>query len=97
MTESCMNADIVRLERLAEQLIKDARTVHLLNPSAMISIADIIRRAIGAPISWPTRYDGARYADDYYRGNNDLRMAFNHGVKWAVEHYHPAEIEEATE
>ena len=83
------SADIVKLERLAETLLKDALVVHLLTPSAMISIADIIRRAIGAPLMWPTRADGAAYADNMYRGSNDLRAAFNHGVKWAVEHYQP--------
>lgn len=87
MSDDKPSIDLVRLERLAETLMRDALTIHSLNPSAMISIAGIIKDAIGAPLMWPTQSDGARYADEYYRAHNDLRAAFNHGVKWAVEHY----------
>jgi hypothetical protein len=86
--------DVKTLELLAERIDADSRQVHALNPAAMRSVADIIRRAIGAPLMWPSRTAGADAADAYYPGSPDLRHAFNAGVKWAVEHYGPTvEIE----
>ncbi len=89
--------DIKTLEKLAERIEADAKVVHALNPSAMLSIADIIRASIGAPLMWPSRIAGADYAEDSYRGSPDLRAAFNHGVKWAVEHYSPTVKVEAAD
>jgi hypothetical protein len=86
-------ADITTLERLAEQMQRDAmRNVSGLNASAVLSIVDIIRQAIGAPINWPSRVDGLAAAEAYYPGSPDLRHGFNAGVKWAVEHYHPSVV-----
>jgi hypothetical protein len=84
-----MSADITTLSKLADKLEMDARALNGLNPSAMASIAFIIRDAIGAPLMWPSRVAGADAASDYYPGHPDLRHGFNAGVKWAVEHYHP--------
>lgn len=81
--------DIKTLERLADRIEADAKRAAGLNPVAMLSIADIIRNAIGAPLMWPSRAAGADAADELYRGSPNLRSAFNHGVKWAVEHYSP--------
>lgn len=82
-------ADIKTLEKLAEQMESDGRSGRGLNPSAVFSIVDIIRRAVGAPLMWPSREAGAEYAERYYQGDNAARAAFNHGVKWAVENYRP--------
>ena len=80
--------DVKTLELLADRMEKDARAgVHRLSGSAMLSIADIIRAAIGAPLMWPSRDAGVRFADEFYSGTPTSRMAFNHGVKWAVERY----------
>ena len=84
--------DIKTLEILANQIEKDARTFHALHPAAMRSVAEIIFRAIGAPISWPAREAGAVAAEEYYPGAPDLRHGFNAGVKWAVEKYQGTEI-----
>lgn len=84
-----MTMDIKTLEALADRLERDGKRLGDINSSAAPSIATIIRDAIGAPISWPSRVAGAQYADEYYPGSPDLRMAFNHGVKWAVERYAP--------
>jgi hypothetical protein len=82
-----MNADIKTLERLAERLENDAKHFHALHPSAMCSVAGIIRRSIGAPLMWPSRTEGANAADEIFSGDPTARHAFNWGVKWAVEHY----------
>lgn len=83
--------DINTLEKLAEQIKTDlAAGVGGLNRSAAYSIAEIIERSIGAPINWPSRVAGVQFADEYYSGNPSMRLAFNHGVKWAVEHYGPS-------
>lgn len=84
-----MTADIKTLERLAARLKQDALVVRALNAAAMLSIADIIERSIGAPLSWPVREAGYRAADVLYPGSPSSRHAFNHGVKWAVEQYQP--------
>lgn len=81
--------DIKTLERLAQRLDDDAKRVYGLNPSAVRSVANIIRATIGAPLMWPSRTAGCDAADAEYPGSPDLRMAFNAGVKWAVEHYGP--------
>lgn len=82
--------DIKTLEALAHQLDLDATRIHALNVGAMRSVAEIIRTSIGAPINWPSRVAGTDYADAIYSGSPSLRLAFNHGVKWAVEHYEPS-------
>ena len=87
-----MSVDITTLEKLAAQMRDDTRTGAGLNAAAVSSIATIIERAIGAPLNWPSRVGGAHAADDYYSGSPSLRLAFNHGVKWAVEHYAPSEV-----
>lgn len=87
-----MNADIRTLEILAAQIEKDARHGRGLNSSALMSVADIIKRAIGAPLMWPARAEGVRAADDWYPGSPDLRLAWNGGVKWAVENYSSTEL-----
>lgn len=84
-----MSADITTLEKLANTLEEDANRLHGLGPDMMRSVAEIIRESIGAPIMWPSRVAGAAYADEYYAGSNRERLVFNHGVKWAVEHYSP--------
>ena len=86
-------ADVKTLERLADQIDKDAISLLGLNPIAMRSIAEIIRCAIGAPLMWPSREAGCAAADEYYKGSPDLRHAFNSGVKWAVEQYHDINID----
>lgn len=86
-------ADIKTLEYLAAKMREDTQHGHGLTAAAVASIAGIIDAAIGAPLGWPSRVAGVQYADDYYDGNPSLRLAFNHGVKWAVEHYHPTEKE----
>lgn len=85
-----MPVDVKTLELLAETIEKDAsRGLALQNWTAK-SIASIIRESIGAPVLWPSRSAGADKADELYRGSPDLRAAFNHGVKWAVERYGPS-------
>jgi len=84
--------DIVVLERLADKIKEDTLRGHGLTNAAARSIAEIISRAIGAPVSWPSRVAGVHAADDLYPGSPDLRLAFNWGVKWAVEHYEPTEV-----
>lgn len=84
------SADIKTLEQLATQLDEDAQNLQGMNHSAMRSVAEIIRRAIGAPLMWPSREAGAAAADRYFPGSPDLRHAFNGGVKWAVENYRPS-------
>lgn len=86
-----MNVDITTLERLAAQMRADTKNGAGLNAAAVRSIAEIIERSIGAPINWPSRVAGVHMADDYYPGSPNLRLAFNHGVKWAVEHYSPSQ------
>lgn len=81
--------DIKTLEILAAKMREDAGKGWSLSPAAVRSIAEIIDKAIGAPLMWPSRVAGAQFADEYYRGSNDLRLAFNTGVKWAVERYSP--------
>lgn len=84
-------ADIKTLEMLAERMHHDAmRRAGGLSNSAVLSIADIIKQAIGAPINWPSRVDGCDAAAAYYPGSPELRHGFNAGVKWAVEHYQPS-------
>ena len=84
-------ADIKTLEMLAEKMRCDViRNGSGLTSSAVLSIADIIKQAIGAPISWPSREAGCEAAAAYYPGAPDLRHGFNAGVKWAVEHYQPS-------
>lgn len=83
--------DIKTLEVLAARMKADAMSGMGLNRSAVMNIADIIERAIGAPLSWPSRVAGVHYADEFYSGSPSQRLAFNHGVKWAVEHYAPTE------
>lgn len=79
--------DVKTLELLAAKLHEDAVKVYSLNPGAMRSIACAIEDAIGAPLSWPSREAGVKFADDFYPGNPSCRLGFNHGVKWAVENY----------
>lgn len=81
--------DVKTLERLAQRLKEDAQRGMGIQPSAAGSIAAIIEDAIGAPAMWPSRVAGMQYADDYYAGSPNLRLVFNHGVKWAVENYGP--------
>lgn len=82
-----MLVDIKTLEQIACRLREDAKKVHGLNPSAMLSIATIIDDAIGAPLLWPSPEAGVKFADDYYRGSPSSRLEFNHGVKWTIENY----------
>lgn len=84
--------DVKTLELLAEQMKSDAANLTGLNAAAVRSIAAIIEDAIGAPLMWPSRTAGAQYADQEYSGNPSQRLAFNHGVKWAVERYGPSEV-----
>lgn len=81
--------DLTTLERLAAKLDEDANRLYGINPAAMRSVASIIREAIGAPVSWPSRVAGCDAAAEAYPGNPALRLAFNAGVKWAVERYSP--------
>lgn len=81
--------DIKTLEQLADTLKRDATRVRPLTPGAMLSIADLIERAIGAPASWPSRAAGALAAEEYFPESPAARHAFNGGVKWAVENYAP--------
>ena len=87
-------ADTKTLEILAARIERDSIALSGLNPSAMRSIADIIRAAIGAPAMWPSREAGYAAADAYYPGSPDLRHSFNAGVKWAVEQYHDLNIDQ---
>lgn len=81
--------DIKTLEQLADRLKRDATVVRSLTAGAMLSIADLIERAIGAPASWPSRRAGALASEEYFPGSPTARHAFNAGVKWAVENYVP--------
>lgn len=74
-----MNADINTLERLARQL----------RDNGAAEVADVIERAIGAPLSWPTYVAGDDQAHELYKGDEASISAFNSGVKWAVMHYEP--------
>ncbi len=87
-----MNVDIVTLERLAAQMRVDTQRGNGLSHAAVQSIASIIEQSIGAPVNWPSRVAGVHFADDSYPGSPSQRLAFNHGVKWAVEHYSPSEF-----
>jgi hypothetical protein len=87
-------ADVKTLEKLADQIDRDALRGAGLNPSALFSIVEIIRRAIGAPLMWPSREAAAEAAQEYYRGDPALRHAFNTGAKWAVEQYHDLNIDQ---
>ena len=91
--DTAQRVDVKTLERLAQQIKKDAMRGAGLNPSALMSIASIIEDAIGAPLMWPSRDAGADAADAYYPGAPDLRHGFNAGVKWAVEQYHDLNLE----
>jgi hypothetical protein len=86
-----LEIDIKTLERLSNKIKEDMMSdrTHGLNKSAALSIADIIDRAIGAPLAWPSRRDGAKAADDLFPGSPAARHQFNWGVKWAVENYCP--------
>jgi hypothetical protein len=84
-------ADLKTLERLVDMMRKDTASGAGLTYAAVRSIAEIIERAIGAPLSWPSREAGAKAADEYYPGTPTLRHGFNAGVKWAVEHYTPTD------
>lgn len=91
MDDTKIAVDVTTLERLAEQMQRDAMGRGMgLNASAVLSIVDIIRQAIGAPLMWPSREAGCKAAEAYYPGTPDLRHGFNAGVKWAVEHYQPS-------
>lgn len=83
------NVDVKTLERLAAKMKEDATVFQALSPAAMRSIAGIIEDCIGAPLGWPSRVAGNLHADTHYSGSPAQRLAFNHGVKWAVEHYDP--------
>ena len=85
--------DIKTLEKLVEQMRQDCQNGRGLSSAAVLSIANIVEASIGAPLSWPTRVAGCDYADDNYPGSPAMRLAFNHGVKWAVEHYSSTEKE----
>ena len=93
MTTEEKQADFKTLEMLALRLKEDSLSGMNLNAAAMRSIAGIIEAAIGAPLSWPSRKEGMKFADDYYSGSPSLRLAFNHGVKWTVEQYHDLNVE----
>lgn len=82
-------ADLKTLEQVADQLEADAGKGWSLSNAAMRSIAVLIRDAIGAPLNWPSRVAGVQTADEAYPGGPSERLAFNAGVKWAVEHYEP--------
>lgn len=84
-----MTIDLKTLEQIAQRLREDAGRGGGLNVAAMLSIAGLIEGAIGAPVGWPSRVAGTHAADDLYGGNPSLRLAFNAGVKWAVESYQP--------
>jgi hypothetical protein len=84
--------DVKTLERLADQLASDAKTVRGLNVNTMLNIADIIRAAIGAPLMWPSREAGAAEADRLFPDSSAARHQFNWGVKWAVDQYHDLNI-----
>jgi len=86
-----MNVDRKTLEHLAETLEADANRGMNLNTMTMRNIASIIKDAIGAPVMWPSFVAGTHAADEAYPGNPSLRLAFNSGVKWAVERYDPTE------
>ena len=81
--------DLKTLEQLAIRIERDAGN---LSGMQMREIARQIHNALGGPLMWPSRIAGADYANDYYPGSPDLRLAFNHGVKWAVEHYQPSGV-----
>ncbi len=82
--------DVKTLERISDQLQLDAGRGWNLNNAAMRNISDIIRDAIGAPLVWPSRVAGCDAANEEYPGSPSERLAFNAGVKWAVEHYSPS-------
>lgn len=84
------DVDTKTLEKLAAKLKEDANSLNGLSPAGMRSVAAIIEDSIGAPLMWPSRDAGANAAMDIYPGANDLRHAFNWGVKWAVENYQPS-------
>ena len=80
-------ADTKTLDALASKMKADASRSVTLSSSAVASIAEIIETAIGAPVNWPCREAGAIEADKLYSGSPSHRLAFNAGVKWAVEQY----------
>lgn len=82
-----MSADLKTLERLAAQMRLDARRGQSMSNAMVLSIADIIERAIGAPCMWPSRQAGVDEADRLFPGDPSARHCFNYGVKWAVEQY----------
>lgn len=86
-----MNADIVTLERLALKIQDDiARHPGGLSAPACLSVAEIIMASIGAPLNWPSRESGTKYADEIFSGSPAQRLSFNAGVKWTVENYTPS-------
>lgn len=77
--------DVVTLQHLAQQLQKDAKDFEWgLNKGAMLSVADIINTAIGAPLMTDISSDAAEAADTIFPGNPSSRHAFNWGAAWAV-------------
>lgn len=85
MMEKVCVADTAILQRLADTIREDIKGGYGLNADALSSIADIIERAIGAPIDMPTRSLGADAAQARYPGSPHMRLAFNFGVRWALE------------
>lgn len=82
-----MMVDVKTLEILAATIRSDCASGAGLSKAAAMSIASIIERAIGAPISNPIAEEGAREADKLYPGSPAMRLAFNDGVKWVATQY----------
>jgi hypothetical protein len=83
-----MRVDVPALQRLATMLRRDTEDPNMpgwYKNGIMVSITEHIERAIGAPVMQQTFDDGTTEADRRYPGSPDLRLAFNHGVKWCLE------------
>jgi hypothetical protein len=88
---SVHSVDIITIRRLCAQMKNDiarmlARKSSGFSLAASASIVDILDNAINAaPLMQRTREAAADVADQLYPGCNASRLAWNAGVKWAME------------
>lgn len=78
--------DVATLHRIVKQMKQDASSdMSGLNMATISNIAHLIEEALGAPVTQPTREQGAAEADKLYPSSPSQRLAFNDGVRWTLE------------
>lgn len=80
--------DVVSLFHIVDVLRKDVANGYSgINAAAMVTIADRIERALGAPIMQETFVNGVEAAQGLFRGSPSHRAGFNAGVAWTLQQW----------